>query len=77
MTKDEMVWLLRSANCDENTVTVMGNAYEIGFDHGADVAEGVKHLVVEAEALCNAIDSGITPNTVMFWNLFDQLREMQ
>ena len=35
MTKDELVALLRSVGVDENTVTAMGNAYDIGYDAGA------------------------------------------
>ena len=34
MTKDELVVLLRSVGVDENTVTAMGNAYDIGYDEG-------------------------------------------
>jgi hypothetical protein len=55
----------------------MNNAYELGFDQGAGVAEVMKYLVEEAESVCNTIDSGTAPNTVRFWNLFDQLRAMQ
>ena len=35
MKLDEMITLLRSVSCDENTVTAMTNAYEMGFDHGS------------------------------------------
>jgi len=80
MTKNEMVTLLRSVNCDENTVTAMENAYELGFDQGANVAEVMKKLVEEAESVCNSCDSPDLedkPNTVRFWNLYDQLRGMQ
>jgi hypothetical protein len=38
MTKDELVVLLRSVGVDENTVTAMGNAYDIGFEHGHHAA---------------------------------------
>lgn len=79
MTKDEMITLLRSVNCEENTVTAMGNAYELGFDQGANVAEVMKRLVEEAECVCNTVDAGDgdPPNTRKFWNLYDQLRAMQ
>lgn len=78
MTKDQMTTLLRSVCCDENTITAMENAYEMGFEQGANVAEAMKKLVEEAESVCNTIDSGeVVPNTVRFWNLFDQLRGMQ
>ena len=80
MTKSEMTTLLRSVGCDENTITAMENAYEMGFEQGANVAEVMKKLVEEAESICNSIDSAepsTYPNTVRFWNLFDQLRAMQ
>lgn len=34
MTKTEMTQLLRSVGVNENTVTAMENAYEIGFEQG-------------------------------------------
>jgi len=34
MTKDDMVSLLKSVGVDENTVTAMSNAYDIGYDTG-------------------------------------------
>lgn len=78
MTKDEMTTLLRSVGCDENTITAMGNAYELGFDQGAGVAEVMKKLVEEAESVCNALDAGEEdPKTDKFWGLFAQLRAMQ
>ena len=78
MTKDEMTTLLRSVGVSENTVTAMENAYELGFEQGANVSEVMKKLVEEAESVCNTIDAGeVVPNTVRFWNLFDELRGMQ
>ena len=76
MTKDEMTTLLRSVGCDENTITAMNNAYELGFEQGAGVAEVMKKLVEEAESVCNTVDSHLTPNTDRFWNLYDQMRSM-
>ena len=32
MTKDEMTTLLRSVGCDENTVTGMSNAFDLGVE---------------------------------------------
>ena len=79
MTKDEMTTLLRSVGSNENTITAMENAYEMGFEQGANVAEVMKRLVEEAESVCNTVDAGDgdPPNTRKFWNLFDQLRAMQ
>ena len=78
MTKDEMTTLLRSVGCDENTVTAMTNAYEMGFEQGANVSEVMKRLVEEAESVCNTVDAGDgdPPNTRRFWNLYDQMRSM-
>ncbi len=56
MTKDQMTTLLRSVGCDENTITAMENAYEMGFEQGANVAEVMKKLVEEAESVCNDLD---------------------
>lgn len=77
MTKDEMATLLRSVGCDENTVTAMENAYEMGFDQGASVSTTLKSLVVEAVALCHEADAGVVPVTAAFWHLHDKLRDMQ
>lgn len=78
MTKDQMTTLLRSVGCDENTITAMENAYEMGFEQGANVAEVMKQLVEEAESVCNALDAGEEdPKTDKFWGLFAQLRAMQ
>lgn len=35
MKKEELEILLRSVGVDENTVTAMGNAYDIGYERGA------------------------------------------
>jgi hypothetical protein len=32
MSKEEMVTMLRLVGCDENTVTAMSNAYDLGFE---------------------------------------------
>ena len=78
MTKDQMTTLLRSVGCAENTITAMENAYEMGFEQGADMVEVMKTLVEEADSICNSIDAGEAyPSTVKFWGLFAQLRAMQ
>jgi len=78
MTKYEMTTLLRSVGCDENTVTAMENAYELGFEQGASVTEVMKRLVEEAESVCNTVDAGDgdPPRTYKFWELFNQMRNM-
>jgi hypothetical protein len=78
MTKDEMTALLRSVSCDENTITAMGNAYELGFEQGANVAEVMRNLVEEAESICNQVDDEVGHiKTGKFWNLFEQLRSLR
>lgn len=76
MTKDEMTTLLRSVSCDENTITAMSNAYEMGFDHGAQAANALREVVVEAVALCCEADSGLVPATQEFWRLHDKMKGM-
>ena len=43
MTKYDMVSLLRSVGVDENTVTAMSNAFDIGYEAG-EIAGYNKHL---------------------------------
>lgn len=45
MTKENMIELLRSVGVDENTVTAMCNAYDIGYEAG-ELAGYNKHLMV-------------------------------
>jgi hypothetical protein len=56
MTKDEMVTLLRSVGCDENTVTAMENAYEMGFDHGAQVGKAMREAIEFGVSMCEHLD---------------------
>ena len=77
MTKDEMTTLLRSVGVSENTITAMENAYEMGFEQGANASVVMMKLVEEAESVCNAVDSHLTPKTDRFWDLFEELRGMQ
>jgi hypothetical protein len=77
MTKDEMTTLLRSVSVSENTVTAMENAYELGFEQGANASTVMMKLVEEAESVCNGVDSHLTPKTDRFWDLFEELRGMQ
>ena len=45
MKKEDLEILLRSVGVDENTVTAMGNAYDIGYETGAQDGYN-KHLMV-------------------------------
>ena len=67
MTKEEMITLLRSVNCDENTVTAMSNAYELGFEQGAQAAELMRD-VVDAAVLY------MHPDYDDFWDAFNKLK---
>jgi hypothetical protein len=76
MTKDEMITLLRSVNCDENTVTAMSNAYEMGFEQGAATSEGMKTLVEAAAETIKSFDAGGDPYTGKFWDAYNHLQGM-
>lgn len=81
MKKEEMVTLLRSVNCDENTVTAMINAYELGLEYGA---KGYTHLTGAIEAardVCKYVDhdklEDAKGHTQFFWEHMDKLQEME
>lgn len=76
MTKDEMVTLLRSVGCNENTVTAMENAYEMGFEQGASAARGMEALVEAAAEAIRSFDGGGDPYTGRFWDEYNKLQGM-
>ena len=76
MTKDEMVTLLRSVGCNENTVTAMENAYEMGFEQGASAARGMDTLVEAAAEAIRSFDGGGDPYTGRFWDEYNNLKGM-
>jgi hypothetical protein len=76
MTKDEMTTLLRSVSCDENTITAMGNAYELGFEQGAATSESMKTLVEAAAEAIKSFDAGGDPYTGKFWDAYHHLQGM-
>ena len=41
MNKEQMVTLLRSVGVSENTITVMSNAFDMGFDAAKDQASEI------------------------------------
>jgi len=47
MTKQEMTKLVRSMGADENTVTAMENAFEIGYEMGVKdgIAQGKAEII--------------------------------
>ena len=36
MSKEDMIAMLRGVGCDENTITAMGNAYDLGFEYAKE-----------------------------------------
>lgn len=76
MTKDEMTTLLRSVNCDENTVTAMTNAYEMGFEQGAAMADLAQDLIEEARDVFNTIDNNEVASTAKFWRIYHKMKEL-
>jgi hypothetical protein len=77
MKKDEMVLLLRSVGCDENTVTAMINAYEMGFEHGSRAYVFLTDAVEQAADVCKRIDDGSEAKTADFWKAMKKLQEME
>ncbi len=39
MSKEDMISMLRGVGCDENTITAMSNAYDLGFEHAKETLE--------------------------------------
>ena len=62
MKKDEMTTLLRSVSCDENTITAMCNAYELGFDHGAQVSQAMRDAIDFGVSMCEHLDFDEVPS---------------
>jgi hypothetical protein len=36
MSKEDMISMLRGVGCDENTITAMSNAYDLGFEYAKE-----------------------------------------
>jgi len=81
MKKDEMVTLLRSVSCDENTVTAMTQAYEMGFDYGSKAYVHLTEALEHAKDLCERVDretsEGDDPFTGDFWKAMKKLQELE
>lgn len=71
MNKNEMVTLLRSVNCDENMVTAMINAYEMGFEQGAGAATLLQDVVERAHEMAEFVDFEHSKD---FWDAYDKLK---
>jgi hypothetical protein len=50
MTKTEMTTLLRSVGVNENTITAMENAYDMGYEHGTVNEREQCALICDANA---------------------------
>ena len=81
MKKDEMVTLLRSVSCDENTVTAMINAYEIGFEQGASVYKQLSDVIEDGVDVCKAVDIDDLQtakwHAKYFWDSLGKVRNME
>ena len=79
MTKDEMVTLLRSVGCDENTITAMTNAYEMGFEQGADVGKHLRAAVEAGRDVCKYLSHDMVQeakdHVSFFWDAIDQIQD--
>jgi hypothetical protein len=71
MTKDEMTTLLRSVSCDENTITAMGNAYEMGFEQGAGANVLLRDVVEKAVVMAEVVNFEDAKD---FWAAYDKLK---
>ena len=76
MTKDEMTTLLRGVGVNENTVTAMVNAFEMGFEQGAAMDVATQDLIEEAVDIIKRYDGGEDPSTGTFWSVYHKLQGM-
>ena len=81
MKKEEMITLLRSVSCDENTVTAMTNAYELGFDYGskayAHLTDAVECAIEVAQQVGVGDLDGAKNASIDFWSAMESLRAME
>jgi hypothetical protein len=81
MKKDEMETLLRSVGCDENTITAMTNAYDLGFERGSSVFKQISFVMERAADVCKALDKDDIQEAkicaVQFWDDLGRVREME
>jgi hypothetical protein len=81
MKKDEMITLLRSVSCDENTVTAMTNAYDMGFEYGSKAYVHLTDAVESARDVCKYVDhdhiEDAKAHTQFFWEHLDKLKDLE
>ena len=58
MTKAEMIQHLRMVACNENTITGMSNAFDLGAEHERDVVSSIIFNMVKDQHLAqNIVDT--------------------
>jgi hypothetical protein len=58
LTKAEMITHLRMAACNENTITGMANAFDLGAEHERDVVCSLLFNMIKDIRLCqNIVDT--------------------
>jgi len=58
LTKQEMIQHLRMAACNENTITGMSNAFDLGAEHERDVVASIIFNMVKEQHLAqNIVDT--------------------
>jgi hypothetical protein len=81
MTKDEMTTLLRSVGVNENTVTAMENAFEMGFEQGAKAYKILSAAVEAGRDVCKYLDAheidAARGHVQFFWDELDKIRAME
>jgi hypothetical protein len=77
MTKDEMTSLLNIAGVAPSMVDAMTQAYEMGFEHGGRAGSKMRDLVMEATAICHDIDADRDTDTAPFWDIYNQLKDVE
>ena len=61
MTKEDMVQVLRSVGCNENTITAMCNAFDMGAQYEREECAKVLDTYVGCEAVAAKIRARIEP----------------
>jgi hypothetical protein len=52
MTKEDMILMLRGVGCDENTITAMSNAYDLGFEYAKETMLALPVVTLPLEVTC-------------------------
>jgi hypothetical protein len=71
MTINEMTTLLLSVGTNENTITAMQNAYEMGFEQGAGANVLLRDVVEKAMVMAEVVNFEDSKD---FWAAYDKLK---